>query len=74
MKKDSSHREKRSLRDLYPTFDAAWHEQAEENLKRYVAILIKISERLANEEALTNKPPGSTMEGKGRKKTKESEE
>ena len=46
-----------TLHELYPSLNEQELKEAEENLERYVAIVLRIYERLCAERELADKPP-----------------
>jgi hypothetical protein len=62
-----------SIRDLYPQFDPTQLKEIEENLERYLEVVLRIYERIQADpqaysqfRALTSSQHDATMEGKGR--------
>ena len=51
------------IRDLYPGQSEAWLRKAEENLERYLALVLRIYQRIWEEPEAHTEPPALTGSG-----------
>lgn len=69
MPKAESHKGAITIRDLYPHLSEKELREAEENLRQYLQVLLRIYERIEAERVsghLTDSDPDATLDAKGR--------